>query len=137
MDTSHWLTTSQVGWDNTLIDFVVWEYKLLGIRRSTLAKRFFAIRFIHIAEGYGDLSLRAFRLKSITKAIKMRGETCTKVPFITDLLHWLHRELRADALDVDGKTLQLWAGLLLSFFLLFPPHFGASGTFACRCIIHR
>ena len=116
MDVIPWLNTSQVGWGNVLIDFLAWGRKLLGIQHITLAKRFFAIRFIHIAEGHGDLSLRAFRVKTITKAIKLRGGTCKKVPLITDLSRWLRRKLQVGHPDVTGRALQLWAGLLVAFF---------------------
>ena len=44
MDVSPWLVTSQVGWGNALIDFIVWECKLMGIQQSTIGKRFFSIR---------------------------------------------------------------------------------------------
>ena len=117
MDTTPWLSTTQVGWGNTLIDFFAWEFKLLGIQHSTLTKRFYAIRFARIAEGFDDILLRAHRAKSVSKSIKLRGETCKKVPFNTDLLRWIHSALQVA--ELQGQSLHIssiWAGLLVAFF---------------------
>ena len=117
MGVSPWLDSSIIGWGNVLIDFVVWEYKISGIQNGTLHKRFCAIRFIHIAEGREDLSLRAHRVKTVTKAIKLRGKTMKKVPFNTDLLRWIWRNLNVAELQSQSIHIALiWAGLLLAFF---------------------
>ena len=100
-----------------LLDFLLWERKVFGLQASTLAKRFYAIRFIHVAEGYEDLSLRAHRAKALLKAVKLRGDRCKKVPFNADLLRWVRTEL-----DISGSgakslnTVRLWAVMLLAFF---------------------
>ena len=47
--------------------------KIFGIQRYTLAKRVYAIRFLHVAEGYDDLALGGQRVKSIIKGAKRRG----------------------------------------------------------------
>ena len=120
MDSSPWLVASAAGWDNTLIDFIVWEYKLLGIQHITLAKRFFAIRFAHISDGYEDLSLRARRVKTVIKAIKLRGKTCKKVPFNTDLLRWIHTKMEVSKNQSTSPHIaSIWAEILVaSFFCL-------------------
>ena len=120
MDVSPWLTPGAAGWDNILIDFLVWEYKLLGIQHSTLAKRFFAIRFVHIAEGHDDLSLRAHRVRMVLKAIKLRSKTCKKVPFNTDLLRWLHKHLEISGAGKSSlHIVSVWTGMLLALFFCF------------------
>ena len=78
MDTAPRLVASKVGRSNTLVGFIVCEYKLLGIRHSTPTKRFFAIMFTHIAEGYDDLSPRAHRALSAIKAIELRWKRVKK-----------------------------------------------------------
>ena len=78
MGVSHWLDSPSIGWGNVLIDFIVWEYRILGIHHGSLHKRFCDIRFIHIAEGREDLSLRAHRAKTVIKSIKLRGKTMKK-----------------------------------------------------------
>ena len=89
MGATPWFDSSSIGRDNVLIDFLVWEYKILDIQHGTLAKRFFAIWLIRIAEGRGDLSLRAHRVKTVIKSIKLRSKTFKKVPPNTDLLRWM------------------------------------------------
>ena len=117
MDTSPRLSPGAVGWGNTMIDFLVWGYKLLGITQIALANRFFAIRFAHIAEGHDDLSLRAHRARTALNAIKLRSKTCKKVPFNTDLLRWLRPHLEVGG--AGGPSLHImsvWTGMLLGFF---------------------
>ena len=82
-----------VGWGEMLLDFLVWEHKIFGLQPSTLAKRFYAIRFIHVAEGHDDISLRPHRVKALLKAVKLRETRCKKVPFNTDLIRWIFKEL--------------------------------------------
>ena len=62
-----WLSTAKRGWGDPLIDFLVWEHKIFGLQHSIIAKRFYAIRFLRVAEGYDDLALRGQRIKFITK----------------------------------------------------------------------
>ena len=76
-----WLSTSARGWGEPPIDFLAWGHKIFRIQHSTIAKRFYAIRFLHVAEGYDDLSLRGQRVKSIIKGAKRRvGELERRPP---------------------------------------------------------
>ena len=73
----HALVDSFSGWVGKYTHrFYRMGYTLLGIRNSALAKSFFVIRLAHIADGYEDLSLRAHRVETVIKAIKLRGKTC-------------------------------------------------------------
>ena len=82
-----------VGWGEMLLDFIVWERKIFGLQPTTLDKRFYDIRFIHVTEGYGDISLMEYRVKDSLKAVKLRGAQCKKVPPVADLLRWIYKEL--------------------------------------------
>ena len=114
---SPWIQTPQPGWDDQLLNFLVWENKLLGLQHSALTKRFYAIRYIHIAEGYDDFASRAHRIRGVLKAIKLRGKKCKKIPFNTDLLRWLKTNIPVhDTVSENISVLQCWAGLLLGFF---------------------
>ena len=71
-----WIIATNVGWGDALIDFLSWESKLLGIQHGAPSKRCFDMRFMHIADGYGGVSIRALRVEKGIKAIKLRGATC-------------------------------------------------------------
>ena len=58
-----------------------------------IAKPFFASRFFRIAEGSGDLSVRARRARAAIHAIELRGDKCKKIPFDTEFPRWAHDEL--------------------------------------------
>ena len=117
MVASPWIESSSIGWGNVLIDFIVWEYKILGIQHGTLRKRFCAIRFVHIAECRGGLSLRAHRVETVIKSIKLRGKTMKKVPLNADLIRRIRKNLNFKELQSQPLHIALiWAGLLLAFF---------------------
>ena len=100
------------------MDFFVWVYKLLGIQHSALDRRFFAIRFAHIADGYGDLSVRAHRVETAIKAIEIRDKTRKKVPLNTYLLLCLlNKELEVDtSWTQSAAIIQSRGGLLGAIF---------------------
>ena len=113
---SPWIQDTRRGRDNTLIEFLIWEHKLLGLQHSALTRRFYAVRYIHIADGYDDFSLRAHRIRGILKAIKLRGETCKEIPFNTDLSRWQKRNIPVELSPADTyRVSQLWTGLLMGF----------------------
>ena len=117
MDESPWFREFPPGWDNTLIDFLAWQHKILGFQHSVLAKGFYDTRYVHIAEGLCDITLRAHSVRCLIRAVKLRGETCKKVPFNTDLLRWLFKQLVSDTPNSDRlPAAQLWCGLLIAFF---------------------
>ena len=117
---SPWIQNTRPGWDNTLIGFLAWGRKLLGLQHSTLTKRFYAIRYIHISEGCDDFSLRAHRIRGMLKAIKIKCKTCKKIPFNTDLLRWLRMRIPFELpLSDSYRSSQLWEGLLMGFSSAF------------------
>ena len=96
---------------------VSWECKLLGEQFQTLTKRFFAIRLIHIAEGLGDISVRAHRARALINAIKRRGTICKTMPVNADMLRRMHRHLAiAGGPPIELFTARLRDGLLVAFF---------------------
>ena len=95
----------------------MWGHKIFGLQHSILAKRFYAIRFLHVAEGFDDLALRGQRIECVIKGVRKRSKTCKKVPFNTDLLKRIHTELSVNKQAKKDKDIaQFWAGLLAAFF---------------------
>ena len=90
---SIWLTPGEHGWDEPLLDFLIWTRKVMGRKSSTLMTRFAAIRFAHITNGNLDFTSQAHRVKAIIKGLKKREGAMSKHPFNTDLLRWMHLEL--------------------------------------------
>ena len=96
--------------------FLFWGNKVFGLQASTLAKRFYAVRFGHVTEGNDDSPLRARRVKALLKASKLRGARCKKIPFNTDLLRKVRNELDISGPCQDVLNLtRLRAGLLVAF----------------------
>ena len=87
------LTPGEPGWDEPLLDFLIWTIKVTGRRSSTLKTRFAAIRFTHLVNGNLDFPLQAHRAKAVMKGLKKREGVQRKHPFNTDLLRWMQAEL--------------------------------------------
>ena len=67
--------------------------------------------------GFEDIALRAHRVRCLIKSVKLRGITCKKAPFNTDLLRWLHPQLVIGTTQSNCAPLnQLWCGLLVACF---------------------
>ena len=73
LNISPWLPTALRGWGEPLIYFLDWGRVIFGLQHSIIAQRLYAVRFLHVAEGYDDLAMRGEMAKSITKAVKKRG----------------------------------------------------------------
>lgn len=70
---SRWITDTRPGRGNNLVDFLVWGHKLLGLQHSALAKRYYAIRYIHIAEGYDDFHFAHIAFRVFSKKLSLEG----------------------------------------------------------------
>ena len=117
MGQSHWIKNSEHGRDNTMLDFLVWQNKILVFQHSALSKGFYAIRYIHIVDGLRDLTVRAHRIRCLVKSVKLRGKTCKKVPFDMDLLRWVRSKFELDrSLRAPYNVIQLWSRPLVAFF---------------------
>ena len=88
-----WVREFSPGWDVTLLDFLAWRRKILGLQHSALAKSFYAIRYIHIVDGLEDISLRAHRVRCLIKSVTLRSKTYKKVPPNTDFIRWVRCHL--------------------------------------------
>ena len=117
MGVSPWIKDFTPGWDNTLLDFLVWQHKILGHQHSALAKGFYSIRYIHLVGGLEDLTLRAHRARCLTKAVKLRGKVRKKIPFAAALLRWLFSQMRHESTRSGNYAIeQLWCGVNVAFF---------------------
>ena len=119
---STWLAPGHPGWDEPLLDFLIWTSKILGKRSSTLKTRFAAIRFMRLINGNVDFTLQAHRAKAMMKGLKKREGVVRKHPFNTDLLRWMQSELVAKSGDRNGSRgsmyMELFAACVLGFFYL-------------------
>ena len=64
--------------------FLAWGRNVVAPQAGKLEKRFYAIMFAHAVGGNGAISLRATRVKSHIKSVKIRGKRRKKAPFATD-----------------------------------------------------
>ena len=96
---------------------LAWRRKILGFQHSVLTKGFYAIRYIHIVEGYDDLTLMSHRIRCLIKAVKHRGGACKKLPFTTDMIRRVRKQFLVDMPEEAPRRLaQVWCGLLIAFF---------------------
>ena len=114
---SRWIKSFNPGRGNALLDFLVWQHKILGHQHIALAKGFYSIRYIHLVECFEDLSVRAHRVRCLLKAVKLRGKVCKKIPFTTDLIRWVGNQLHTESTLGNQIAIdQLWRGVNVAFF---------------------
>ena len=117
MGKTPWIKSFEHGWDETMLDYMVWQHKILGMQHSALTKGFYAIRYVHIVEGLEDIAIRAHRVRCIIKAVKLRSKTCKKLPMTTEMIIWIGHQLEVfDDANKQFKTHQLWCGIVIAFF---------------------
>ena len=107
------------GWDEPLLDFLIWTSKIPGWEDSDAEGSFAAIRFTRIVDANVDFSTQAHRAKATIKCLKKREGVARKQPFNTDLLRWMRKELvckSSSRSNGDGSMyFELYASRILVF----------------------
>ena len=70
---SQWVNTAVRNCDQNILGFLTWEHTVVKNGGGTLAKRFIAIRFLHLIEGGGDFDYKSFRARALINAVKKKG----------------------------------------------------------------
>ena len=101
--------------EDLLMDFIVYQVEVRGLKHSTISGYMSAIRWVHLANGFDDPTANKPRLRMARRAIKrLTGEVKGKLPVTPDMLKHIGSNLAMD----EAKHAVTWAGLNLAFFFL-------------------
>ena len=65
-----WILRSTFNWDDDLIDFMLFEAKMMGNTAPTISAKISALRFWHLISGYPDFSLGGGRYRFVLKGLR-------------------------------------------------------------------
>ena len=107
--------------EEALIEFVVFLAQVMQRGDGTLKQRLFAVRYAHIAEGFGDPTLHRSRLWSVVNGFaRWRNQpTRRKKPATPRMLRWIHSYLfSAESGYSKGDASSAWLAISTAFFFL-------------------
>lgn len=84
-----WLNPEREGWDEDLLDWIMYENKVMGICASTIQGSISALRNMHLISGKSDFTKSGSRYKRLLTALALRHTPKTKTPFPFELVEEL------------------------------------------------
>ena len=112
-----WIEKQEPKWGERLIDWILFEARILGVRVGTIRSKISAIRYWNVLSGYPDFSKRAGRYKQVLKSIARKLVVKRNYPFNLELLQITNQKLG----EPDSRTTEqnaILAALLVGFFFL-------------------
>ena len=106
-----WVNTAVRNWDRNILCFLTWEHTVMKNGRDTLAKRFSAIRFLHLIAGRGDFDDKSFRIRALINGVKKKKGAGQMLPINPEML----RKAKAKLNLMTPTGSELWASLMLGF----------------------
>ena len=87
-----WLIANHPGWDESLLDYILWLHELIAIRDRTIASQISGIRYSHLLAVYPEFSATGSSFRILLKSLDAGIPPVRKIPFNIDLLSWLHQQ---------------------------------------------
>ena len=112
-----WVTVGWPGWGEAILDFIMFEHAVLGLKPSTTTGQICAIRYFHVIRGRADFSAPGVRYKPPRKSLTKRLPISQKLPYNVDLMTWEHGNFFLKGRN-PRKIKEIWAGFDLGVFYL-------------------
>ena len=100
-----------------LLDFIMFEHAVLGLKPATTAGTIWGIRYLHVAHGRPDFAFSGVRYKLLLKALTRKLPSVHKLLRNVDLLLWVRDNFWKKS-HRSNKIKEIWAGQNLGFFCL-------------------
>ena len=103
------------------IGFITYELAVMKLAAGTVRNKVYAMRFLHLANGSGDILAQFPRIKLVLSALKRRaGAAARKLPANSDLLEAVagHLKLGQGGRPVHPRDAAIWAHICLAYFFL-------------------
>ena len=105
------------GWDEAILDFVMFGNSVLRMKHSATAGKICAIRYFHAIHGRPDFTTACARYKMLLKSITQKLPCIQKLPYNIGLLQWLYRQIHSIG-QWATKVQEMWGVVNLGFYLL-------------------
>ena len=98
---SVWLDSREEGWGGNLMNFILSERDVLGLRASTIRGEISGIRPFHMVSGKNDFARVGARWEFLLKGLTTANETVNRrFPYNTELIEFGRRNLRSENQEV-------------------------------------
>jgi len=107
--------------ERTLIAFIAHEMGILELAPGTVRNKVYAVRFVHMANGAGDILLKFPRMKLVMSSLKRKaGATARKLPAGVEVLEAIAGMLKLGQWGEtpQARDLTVWARICTAYFFL-------------------
>ena len=112
-----WLVKTGPNWDADLIDFIMFESRLMKNTSDSIRVKVSAIRFWHIVCGLDDFTKFGGRYQQVLKGMRREHKTNRKIPFSVDMIDWIYTHYLAVDMANTARA-ELYAATVIGFFFL-------------------
>lgn len=128
-DESTWLVKTGPNWDEHLVDFIMFESRVMQNASDTLRPKLSAIRFWHVVFGLDDFAKFGGRYHQALKGMRREHKVNRQIPFTPDVIEWARTHFSQSDL-ANVPRVELYAATVLGFFFLLRA--GNWGTYECQ-----
>ena len=101
------------GRGEAILDFVMSERAVLGLKPSTTTGGISAVRYLHVIHGRPDSATSGARYKLLLKFLTRKLPSCQMLSYRIDLLTWVYGNISETAPN-SHRIKKIWGGLDLS-----------------------
>ena len=113
---SPWIDTKEENWGEEILDFIMYEGRVLKLAPSTTRGKLSAVRYARIIGGRSDFSPYGLRYKMMLTGMERTKLATGLLPYNTDLLHWAWANYIVG--DSQTSARELRCALNLGFFFM-------------------
>ena len=112
-----WLVKTHPNWAADLIDFIMFEARVVKNASDSIRAKISAIRFWNVISGLDDFTKYGGRCQQVSKWMKRYHNVKRKIPFSLDMLEWIYTDFLQNDLS-DVFRVELYTSAVLGFFFL-------------------
>ena len=117
-----WINEMTPKWDEQIINWILFETRVLGLKAGTMRGKISAVRYWHLLAGLPDFSKWCGRCKQILKSIEKESTAQRNYPFNLELILYAKNEIigrrEVDQPAEREEGLELYASMTTGFFYL-------------------
>ena len=119
-----WITAISPMWGETLINWIIFETRIMGLQASTVRAKISGLRYWHLLSGYPDWGKWSGRYKQVLNSVAKKDVVLRNYPFNLELMSWIYRDfghpITEDTLGGDhySSKFELCAAMTIGFFFL-------------------
>ena len=122
---SRWITEIGPGWGETLINWILFETRIMGLQASTMRTKIPCLRYWHLLSGFPDWGRWAGRYKQVLNSVAKKDVARRNYLFNLELMSWAYSEFgspigldSSEGGSVNMGKLELCAAMTIGFFFL-------------------